>query len=93
MGLLYGSDVASFMGENREGVHGNLRGWFSSTSGGGLLYSQLLAEVPSGLQQLVFVTCGNDFYRKGRIAPYDEALDAEFEELSGDAAGKAASWS
>ena len=32
-------------------------------SGGGLLYSKLLAEVPSGLQQLVFVICGNDFYR------------------------------
>ena len=34
----------------------------SSPSGGGLRYSQLLAELPSGLEVITPVICGNDCY-------------------------------
>jgi len=36
----------------------------SSPSGSGLRYSELLAELPSGLDVIIPVICGNDFYRK-----------------------------
>ena len=32
--------------------------------GGGLRYSQLLAELPSGLEVITPIICGNDFYKK-----------------------------
>ena len=43
-------------------------------SGNGLLYTQLLAELPAGLQWLVPVVCGNDLYHRGRILEADASV-------------------
>jgi hypothetical protein len=45
----------------------------TSPSGGGLRYSELLAELPSGLDLVLPVICGNDFYKSGRIVEFDTA--------------------
>eukprot|EP00973_Karenia_brevis_P017875 2455195-Karenia_brevis.AAC.1 len=46
-------------------------------SSSGLLFSQLLAEVPRGLRWLIPVICGNDLYGNGGIEEFDAAwLDA-----------------
>ena len=43
----------------------------SRPSGGGLRYAQLLAELPSGLEVIIPVICGNDCYKKGKIVAFD----------------------
>ena len=45
----------------------------TSPSGGGLKYSELLAEVPDGLDLVIPVICGNDFYKRGHIVEFDNA--------------------
>ena len=62
-----------------------------SPSGGGLLYSQLLAEVPAGLRWLIPVIGGNDFYKKGHIVDFQDHWLAAVEELSCLATAKAES--
>ena len=45
------------------------------TSGNGATYEQLLAAAPDGLEVLIAVICGNDFFKKGRVPSYDAAWD------------------
>ena len=49
--------------------------------GGGLLYSQLLKEVPGRVRWLIPVVCGNDFYKRKRIVEFDPAWQVALEEL------------
>ena len=60
----------------------------SSPSGGGLRYSQLLAELPSGLEIIIPVICGNDCYKKGKIVAFDNAWLVDVAELCEVAATK-----
>ena len=50
--------------------------------GGGMLYSDLLEHVPDGLQDLIVVVSGNDFYKKGRVPLFDAALVPAAEDLA-----------
>ena len=61
----------------------------SSPSGGGLRYSQLLAELPSGLEIITPVICVNDCYKKGKIVAFDNAWLVDVAELCELAAKKA----
>jgi hypothetical protein len=54
-----------------------------------LRYSQLLAELPSGLEVIIPVICGNDFYTKGRICVFDEVWSVDAAELCDLAVKKA----
>ena len=49
--------------------------------GGGLLYSELLKEVPGRVRWLIPVVCGNDFYKRRRIVEFDPAWQVALEEL------------
>ena len=48
---------------------------------GGLLYSELLKEVPGRVRWLIPVVCGNDFYKRRRIVEFDSAWKDAVEEL------------
>ena len=57
--------------------------------GGGLKYSQLLAELPSGLEVITPIISGNDVYKKSKIVAFDEALLVAVSELCEMATKKA----
>ena len=49
----------------------------------------MLAELPSGLEIIIPVICGNDCYKKGKIVAFDNAWLVDVEELCELAAKKA----
>ena len=61
----------------------------SNPVSGGLLYSELLREVPGRVRWLIPVVCGNDFYKERRIKKFESAWITAVEALCASAKEKA----